>query len=255
MENRNPQFYDWLSPWYEAAYEWLDTNQTVRQWVELIRSVAPHSIPEIGCRPRLLDAGCGPASHATAWAKAGYEVTGVDISPGMLQQAALRVAATGTAVDLIQADLRSWRGNKRFDVIVCHTYFAHLFPAPELLDVARTMRAVASENGVWIQEFGDLSRRGVDGTRRVTKGVLAGMTIEAKKCAKDGTYHQHWAFQGARNTEVFWFHGSDALKQLLREAGWKQTSVWFCGPKAQNAVWKKRRTGSSRRGVLVSTAA
>lgn len=51
----------------------------------------------------VLEIGCGTGRHTLKLARAGNRVTGVDLSPGMLEQAALKLA--GLPVTLIQGDV------------------------------------------------------------------------------------------------------------------------------------------------------
>ena len=53
---------------------------------------------------RILDVGCGTGRHSVRLAGLGYQVTGVDLSTGMLAEAAKAAAAAGVTVDWIHAD-------------------------------------------------------------------------------------------------------------------------------------------------------
>ncbi len=53
----------------------------------------------------LLDAGCGPGRHLIELAGIGYEMTGLDMSPAMLQLARENLAASGCHARLVEASL------------------------------------------------------------------------------------------------------------------------------------------------------
>jgi SAM-dependent methyltransferase len=53
---------------------------------------------------RVLEIGCGTGRHTLRLAEAGNRVTGLDLSPGMLEQAAIKLAGF-TEVRLLQADI------------------------------------------------------------------------------------------------------------------------------------------------------
>lgn len=74
-----------------------------------------HPAPEA----RVLDVGCGTGRHAVELARRGYAVTGVDISRGMLTQAAAAARAAGVTVDLVHADARAFRPARPFDLALC----------------------------------------------------------------------------------------------------------------------------------------
>lgn len=67
----------------------------------------------------ILDVGCGTGRHAVELARRGYVVTGLDLSSGMLAEAAKAAARSGAEVELIQADATDFRLDRTFDAAVC----------------------------------------------------------------------------------------------------------------------------------------
>ena len=63
----------------------------------------------------VLDVACGSGLHLAAFAAAGWDVEGVDLSEPMLAAAAARVPG----VELHAADMRTFRLDRRFDAVVC----------------------------------------------------------------------------------------------------------------------------------------
>ena len=63
----------------------------------------------------VLDVACGSGLHLAAFAAAGWDVEGVDLSEPMLAAAAARVPGVG----LHAADMRTFRLDRRFDAVVC----------------------------------------------------------------------------------------------------------------------------------------
>ena len=57
----------------------------------------------------ILDIGCGTGRHAVELAKLGYEMTGIDLSAGMLAEAEAAAKAAGVELELIRADAASSR--------------------------------------------------------------------------------------------------------------------------------------------------
>ena len=69
---------------------------------------------------RLLDLGCGTGRHAVPLAGRGLAVTGVDLSPAMLQRARARADDAGVEVELIEADARDLpHGLGPYDAVIC----------------------------------------------------------------------------------------------------------------------------------------
>ena len=68
---------------------------------------------------RLLDVGCGTGRHAVELARRGYQLTGVDISSGMLVEAEKEAREAGVEVELIHADATQFTSDKLFDAAIC----------------------------------------------------------------------------------------------------------------------------------------
>jgi len=68
---------------------------------------------------RLLDVGCGTGRHSIELAKSGISVTGVDISPAMLQIAQSKAAQQGVNIEWIEADATLWNQPGSFDAAIC----------------------------------------------------------------------------------------------------------------------------------------
>lgn len=103
----------------------------------IVRQLAVHTDD----RPlRVLDAGCGPGVLAARMAKAGHDVTGVDLSPGMLEQAKKSADDAGVRVDLHVGrvdDLDGIFPDEKFDLVLCHCVIEYVDdPAVALKQIA-----------------------------------------------------------------------------------------------------------------------
>jgi len=68
---------------------------------------------------RILDVGCGTGRHAREFARRGYRVTGVDLSPGMLRVAREKAAAENLQIEFVEADATNFLLDGMFDYAVC----------------------------------------------------------------------------------------------------------------------------------------
>jgi SAM-dependent methyltransferase len=74
--------YDHVAHQYDEVFSTHVTRHYLDKRLNMVRSLLAHG--------RVLDVGCGTGALAAHIAAAGYEVVGVDVSPGMLAEAARR---------------------------------------------------------------------------------------------------------------------------------------------------------------------
>jgi SAM-dependent methyltransferase len=103
------------SRYYDLLYRNKDYAGEARYVADLIESHAPSS-------RSVMEIGCGTGAHAAELASIGYEVTGVDMSAGMLEGAEARRKglATGLAlrINFAQGDARTVRLDRRFNAVI-----------------------------------------------------------------------------------------------------------------------------------------
>jgi SAM-dependent methyltransferase len=122
---------------YEAAGK--DYAAESAQLHELIQHRSPGA-------STLLDVACGTGGHL-AHLHRWYEVMGIDIDPGMLQQARRRLPAERVA----QGDMRSFRLGRHFDAVVClFSSIGYVRSTDELRAAVVTMTDHLSPGGVLI---------------------------------------------------------------------------------------------------------
>ncbi len=125
------------------------------RWAE-VPSVADGVERLSGVRPsegRLLDLCCGPGRVATEFARRGWRVTGVDLSPSYLDAAVDSAADEGLSIEYLLKDVREFRRPLSFDVAtnlyISFGYFDD--PADDVLFL-RNARDSLVPGGVFIVE-------------------------------------------------------------------------------------------------------
>lgn len=108
--NEWEEFFDGHAPVY------MD-NSFTKNTVEEVNFILEEINLPLGSR--ILDIGCGTGRHSVELARRGYQVTGVDISSGMLSEAEKAAKEAGVAVELIHADATLFTSEKMFDAAIC----------------------------------------------------------------------------------------------------------------------------------------
>ena len=103
---------------------------------------------------RVLDLACGTGGHALELAALGYEVVGVDIAEGMLQEARRKASSRGLSVELLCQDLRRLDvGKGAYDAAVClFDSIGFLLTDADISDALCRVRQSLKPGGVFIVE-------------------------------------------------------------------------------------------------------
>jgi len=110
MENNWQTFFDHHAPQYMENVFTRNTLVEVDFLLEELK-LPPGSA--------ILDMGCGTGRHSVELASRGFQMTGVDLSAGMLKEARQAAEAAGVQVTWVQSDARQFRSEARFDAAIC----------------------------------------------------------------------------------------------------------------------------------------
>lgn len=107
--------FDYYALYYDLLYRDKDYIAETAYVASYIRKSNPTA-------KTILELGCGTGAHAEYFARLGFSVIGIDMSPTMLNQAETRKAGLPTEIaerlTFIQGDVRSIRTGEHYDAVI-----------------------------------------------------------------------------------------------------------------------------------------
>jgi SAM-dependent methyltransferase len=232
------RFYDAFASFYDAAYGDIDADETVRQWSDLLKATGCFRVGA-----RLLDVGCGPGHYLEPWSREGYAVEGLDGSPAMLGLAAARYSGPLHCLDVRDLPSRADLSG-RFDLVVAHFNFLHLFPPDELPAVFRGLSYITTSPGLFVCDFSPVATSAPATIEH--HGVLS-----AEKTVHLDTGRAVSRWYGGRidlPLDIFWFHDFQSVGRIASSEGLDPGGAFRWCP--QETIRFKPTDALEERGVL-----
>lgn len=134
------------------------------------------SLLDIPAGGRILDVGCGPGRHSVALARAGYAVTGIDVSERFLEIAAEEARQASVAASFFEVDARQMPFDDEFDAVIsiCQGAFGLMGPDDGLV-LRRLAEAAKPEGRVVVTAFSayfEAHHRRPDATFDADEGIV-----------------------------------------------------------------------------------
>lgn len=145
------------SEWFEKEEFWNNYGPIMfdtQRWAEA-PAVADKvcKIAGLSSGSSVLDAGCGPGRISVELALLGVDVTGVDLIQSELDAAKESAKDEGVDLELIRADLRSFKSEKKFDAAInLYTSFGYCDTIEEDVQILQSIYDSVKENGFFILE-------------------------------------------------------------------------------------------------------
>lgn len=142
----------WWSEYFDETFvsvyrDFLTPERTERE-IEGLLEMVP--LPPGG---DVLDLACGWGRHSVALARAGYRVTGLDLSETLLARARKRAKVAKVDVELVRGDMREvpWRGS--FDAVLSlYSSLGYWLSDDDDLRVLRGVAGALRPDGVFVLE-------------------------------------------------------------------------------------------------------
>ncbi|MCH7922801.1 MAG: class I SAM-dependent methyltransferase [Nitrospinae bacterium] len=143
-----PIFYTSLAKYYDNIYHYIDYKKQVVHLIELIKNFKKSS------NNKILDVACGTGTHADLLQKAGFKVTGLDISKEMLELAKKK----NSNIKFLQEDMKDYKIDKKFGTIICFfNSILYCKNRKELKDALTNFFSHLEEGGILIFDAVDKS--------------------------------------------------------------------------------------------------
>ncbi len=139
MERKNA--YANLAKWFE----YLNDDCDYENWSQyLILKLRPFAF-KTG-----LDVGCGGGWFTRAFQREGYQMTGLDISPEMLDFAQEQSLKCGLRSEYLLGDITRFRSPKKYGFVTAINDCVNYIPKPRLLSAFKKVYALLEKDGVFL---------------------------------------------------------------------------------------------------------
>lgn len=192
----------WYEAWFErdeykVVYGHRDDNEA-SLLIDLIESTI-----RIKEAARILDMGCGRGRHAVEFARRGYEVTGIDLSPRSIAAARQRASLAGIPAAFAVGDMREAVCNGCFDVVAnLFTAFGYFDDEAEHGVAIRAMAEAVAPGGWLVQDFLNAERV----ARRlvpVDERTVGDLTVVQRRQIAAGRINKTIELRGSNGTQRF----------------------------------------------------
>ncbi|WP_430409002.1 class I SAM-dependent methyltransferase [Kordia sp.] len=100
---------------------------------------------------RILELCCGTGRLTLPIAKDGYDITGVDFTPSMLEQATAKASKEGLEIEFIEADIRTLHLPEKYDLIfIPFNSIHHLYKNKDLFKAFTVVKNHLKKGGLFL---------------------------------------------------------------------------------------------------------
>jgi len=144
---------EWFESWFESQeYLTLYKHRDEKEARLLVKSIL--SIIDIKKEAKVLDLACGAGRYSIEFAKKGFAITAVDLSKNLLDTARKNAEALNVNIDLIRADLRQFKIETKFDLVLnLFTSFGYFDTDEENFKIFKTAYNHLKEDGFFVFDY------------------------------------------------------------------------------------------------------
>lgn len=220
---------EWFEEWFNSP-EYLNiySHRSLNEADEFAKTLTDaFRFPE-SCKT--LDLACGAGRHAIAFACLGHDVTAIDISQSLLDEAHRETAKQKLKINYLNADIRTFKSADKFHLVLnVFTSFGYSEKDEENFSVFRTAENNLKDGGSFVFDF--LNENYVKKTLvPYSRNISGGTVFEQVREIKNNFVMKDIIIQsdGKINTfnERVKMYDSERLTAELENAGLTVESVW-----------------------------
>lgn len=134
---------------YSGVYDTLYKDKDYAEECDLLKYIFNK---HCNCRIKtVLDLGCGTGSHAIPLANEGFEVTGIDMSAGMLSAARAKAESKKLPIRFQEGDIRQLNLGKTFDaVLMMFAVLGYQLENKDVLSALKSARKHLNPDGILV---------------------------------------------------------------------------------------------------------
>lgn len=136
------QAYDFLAGWFEELNDDCGYESWSRYLTETLRGLHAGN--------KGLELGCGSGAFCRALKKAGFTMSGADLSPAMLTAAEKRAREEGLSISFFRADAAALKTPEKYDFILSPNDCFNYIPPEKLEKAFKGVRAALKKGGIFL---------------------------------------------------------------------------------------------------------
>lgn len=102
---------------------------------------------------KILELCCGTGRLTLPIAQAGYSITGVDMTPSMLEKAKIKAHEAGLDIEYIEGDMRNLDLHMRYDIVfIPFNSIHHLYTNEDLIQTLKVVKKHLKKGGIFLMD-------------------------------------------------------------------------------------------------------
>lgn len=224
------------SDWYTNEALWAETftfmfpDRSFTAAIEQVDQLIRLSGIEKG---GLLDMGCGPGRYSVPFAKRGFAVTGVDITPFLIKKAQEYAGREKVEIELVEQDMRYFRRPAAFDLALSMlTSFGYFDDERENLAVLENICASLRPGGAFVFDtYGKEIIARVFQETSSQKLVGGGLIVQRREVVSDWSQLENeWLVVKDGQVHTFllrhWIYSGREFREHLARAGFTEIQLY-----------------------------